>query len=94
MPSPTCSTNRRSKGNEASPHMRITHEWLGELDLPDAPSNATETVFLLGGSKRLILTLELRRHGYGVFPVPLPHSPWGVVGCGSALAARLDQGSP
>lgn len=81
--------------------MRITHEWLGELNPPDEPSrvvslapNATETVFLIGGGKRLILTLELRRHGYGVFPVPLPHSPWGVVGCGSTLAARLDQGSP
>ncbi|MEW6046026.1 MAG: ABC transporter substrate-binding protein [Bacillota bacterium] len=112
--------------------MRIAHEWLGELELPDAPGrvvslapNATETVFLPGGGERLVgrssfccrpdaarrlpvvgnytkarwelleqlrpeliltttgvqnpLTLELRRRGYAVFPVPLPHSPWGVL---------------
>ncbi|WP_324718111.1 ABC transporter substrate-binding protein [Carboxydochorda subterranea] len=112
--------------------MRIVHEWLGDLELPDAPGrvvslapNATETVFLLGGGERLVgrssfcyrpdaarqlpvagnytkarwqllerlrpeliltttgvqnpLTLELRRRAYAVFPVPLPHSPWGVL---------------
>ncbi|MBE3597599.1 MAG: ABC transporter substrate-binding protein [Limnochordaceae bacterium] len=112
--------------------MRITHEWLGERDLPDAPNrvvslapNATKTVFLLGGGGRFIgqssfcyrpdaakqlpvvgnytkarwellerlrpdliltttgvqnpLTLELRRRAYAVLPVPLPHSPWGVL---------------
>lgn len=31
-------TNRRSKGKAASPHMRITHAWLGELNPPDEPS--------------------------------------------------------
>lgn len=41
--------------------MRITHEWLGKRDLPDAPNrvvslapNATKTVFLLGGGGSLI----------------------------------------
>ncbi|GEM84392.1 helical backbone metal receptor [Meiothermus hypogaeus] len=112
--------------------MKLVHDWLGPLELPDDPRrivslapNVTETLFALGLHERLVgrsafcyrpaatlalpvvssytrlrweflnslkpdlvlistgvqrdLLQELHGRGYPIFPVPLPHSPHGIL---------------